>query len=241
MKSNLKKPIRFLIAFTILSFGLMAGCKKEDDTPVTEPDPVPAPVNTITDIDGNVYHSVTIGTQIWLVENLRVTHYRNGDSIPNISDEIQWAAQTSGAYCNYDNTVSNASVYGRLYNWYAVSDSRGLCPSGWHVATDAEYSTLITYLGGMTTAGARMKETGTAHWLSPNTGATNESGFTALPGGTRNNSGSFSNLLNHGYWWTATEKNASDTWSYNINYNHPDIYKTYDPKATGFSVRCIKD
>ncbi len=224
-----------------MAFFLLFACKKDDENTTTEPAPTPVPINTVTDYDGNVYHYVTIGTQVWMVENLKVTHYRNGDSIPNVPDDTQWSALTTGAYSDYENTASNSSVYGRLYNWFVVSDSRNICPAGWHIPSVTEFNTLISYLGGTSAAGGKLKETGTAHWLSPNTAATNETGFTALPGGTRNNSGSFSNAYNHGYWWTGTEMDPTNAWSYNINYNHPDIYNTYDLKPTGFSIRCIKD
>lgn len=234
----MKKKIYFY-ALIVMGLGLILtiSCKKDDDN-----EPAPTPVNnTITDIDGNVYHFITIGTQTWLVENLKTTRYRNGDSIPNITDETQWSNMTTGAYCNYDNNALNSDTYGRLYNWFVVNDSRYICPSGWHIPSDADWTILVNYLGGESVAGGKLKETGTTHWLSPNTGATNETGFTALPAGTRNSSGSFSNAFNHGYWWSTTEKDASNSWDRNLNYNHIDIYRNYDPKTTGFSIRCIKD
>jgi len=143
---------------------------------------------TMTDIDGNVYETVTIGTQVWMAENLKVTHYRNGNTILHIIDWFSWFTLT-GAYCEYDNDVNNVAVYGRLYNWYAVNDSRYIAPVGWHVPSDAEWLTLVDYLGGDTVADGKMKEIGTTHWVSPNTGATNESGFSALPGGYRDYGG----------------------------------------------------
>ncbi|OFY38572.1 MAG: hypothetical protein A2275_08655 [Bacteroidetes bacterium RIFOXYA12_FULL_35_11] len=222
----------------IVGFLLFTGsCKKDDDT---TSDTTPAP-STVTDIDGNVYHFVTIGTQVWMVENLKVKKYRNGDQISNPTDDTQWAGSTTGAYSNYDNSTTNADTYGRLYNWQAVNDSRKICPTGWHIPTDAEWATLTSYLGGESAAGGKMKETGTAHWLSPNTGATNEKGFTALPAGMRNSSGSFSNMFNHGYWWSSTESDATNAWSLNVNYNHANDYRNYEGKNTGFSVRCVKD
>lgn len=138
---------------------------------------------TVTDYDGNVYQTVLIGDQCWMMENLKVTHYRNGDPIPHVTDGVTWGNLTSGAYCNYNNDEGNVATYGRLYNWYAVDDSRNIAPAGWHVPSDAEWQTLVDYLGGDAVAGGKMKEAGTTHWASPNTGATNESGFTALPGG----------------------------------------------------------
>jgi uncharacterized protein (TIGR02145 family) len=151
---------------------------------------------TVTDIDGNVYQTVTIGGQEWMAENLKVIHYCNGDSIPNVTDAGVWTSLTTGAFCEYNNNVNNVATYGRLYNWYSVNDSRNIAPAGWHVPSDADWKQLEMTLGmsqsqadatGIrdTTEGAKMKEAGTTHWLTPNTGATNESGFSALPGGYR--------------------------------------------------------
>ena len=139
---------------------------------------------TVVDIDGNVYNTVTIGTQVWMVENLKTTKYRNGDAIPNVTGNASWVALSTGAYCWYNNDAATyKATYGALYNWYAVGDSRNIAPSGWHVATDSEWTTLSTFLGGESIAGDKLKEIGTSHWLSPNTGATNSNGFTAFPGG----------------------------------------------------------
>ena len=125
--------------------------------------------STVTDIDGNVYQTVTIGTQEWMAENLKVTHYRNGDPIQLVTDDSSWSNLSTGAYCDYDNDGDNVAVYGRLYNWFAVNDSRAIAPAGWHVATAADWQTLIDILGGDAVAGGKMKEAGTAHWLAPNT------------------------------------------------------------------------
>jgi len=216
----------------------VTGCKKDNNESEASVIPVN---NTVTDIDGNVYHTIIIGSQVWMVENLQVTHFRNGDPVPNIINESQWSSLTSPAWCNYDNDSLKGAYYGKLYNWYTVNDSRKICPSGWHVPSQTEWNTLVSYLGGTTLAGGKLKETGTVHWLNPNTGATNETGFTALPAGTRNNSGSFSNEKNHGYWWTSDENDTLSAWEWNVNYNHQDIYNFYDSKTTGFSIRCIKD
>ena len=226
-----------LISTLIFSIVLIGSCIKDEE----DNNQTPVPITTITDIDGNVYHVITIGSQTWMVENLEVTRFRNGDSIPNITDETQWSNMTSAAWCNYENDQAKGVLYGRLYNWYAVADSRNICPAGWHIPTQAEWTTLINYLGGESVAGGKLKETGTVHWLSPNTGATNETGFTGLPCGTRNSSGSFSNEKNHGYWWTTNENDSTSALEWNVNYNHTDIYNYYDTKSTGFSIRCIKD
>ncbi len=195
---------------------------------------------TVTDIDGNVYHTVTIGTQVWMVENLKVTKYRNGDPIPNITDGTQWNNLTAGAYCSYDNNAANVSTYGQLYNWYAVNDSRNICPAGWHVPTDAEWTTLTTFLGGESVAGGKMKEAGSAHWALPNTGATNESGFTALPGGWRGYDKLFHDLLYTGYWWSATQSSSS-AWERQLYQGTQTVDRLYLNQYLGISVRCIKD
>jgi uncharacterized protein (TIGR02145 family) len=198
---------------------------------------------TVTDIDGNVYQTVKIGDQWWMAENLKVTHYRNGDTIPNVTDPSAWNVLTTGAYCAYDNNIANVAVYGRLYNWFAVDDSRNMAPAGWHVPTDAEWQTLVDYLGGGAVAGGKMKEAGTAHWANPNTGATNESGFTGLPGGGRGGNGPYSGLGNGAGFWTSTENEyiSDAAWNRNLTYNHPEVIHDYSGKKSGVSVRCVKD
>ena len=153
----------------------------------------------VTDYDGNVYDTVIIGSLTWLKQNLKVTHYNNGVTIPNVTGNVEWASLTTGGRCYYDNdSVANDSVYGVLYNWYAVSDPGQICPSGWHVSTNAEWNTTEAYLGGTGIAGGKMKEAGTAHWLSPNTGATNSSGFTDLPGNMRDPAQNFRTIHENG-------------------------------------------
>jgi uncharacterized protein (TIGR02145 family) len=194
-----------------------------------------------TDIDGNQYHAVTVGTQMWLSSNLKVTHYRNGDAIANVTLGSDWDVLTTGAYCDYNNTASNSNTYGRLYNWYAVNDSRNIAPAGFHVATDAEWTTLVSYLGGDTIAGGKLKETGTSHWNSPNTGATNSTGFTALPGGNRFINDQFWDLGNMAALWTSTEKDASNAMYWKLAYNGKYVSTQFEKKKWGFSVRCVKD
>ena len=150
--------------------------------------------------------TVSICDQVWMKKNLDVDHYRNGDPIPQVTDPTQWANLTTGAWCYYNNDPANRTTYGKIYNWYAVNDSRGLAPVGWHIPTDAEWTELENCLGGESVAGGKMKETGTTHWLSPNTGATNESGFTALPGGSRSYmNGLYYEIGQSGAWWSSTE------------------------------------
>jgi uncharacterized protein (TIGR02145 family) len=196
---------------------------------------------TITDIDGNVYHTVTIGTQVWMVENLKTTRYRNGDAIQDGTSPELWVFGITGAYRMYDNDVSNSHTYGLLYNWYAVNDPRNICPAGWHVPTDPEWNTLVTYLGGDNVAGGKLKETGTTHWISPNIGATNSSGFTALPGGRAICDATFDYLGERGEWWCAMECDAGNAWYIGLIYLSGFIYKDYNTKKNGFSVRCLKD
>ncbi len=197
---------------------------------------------TMTDIDGNVYKTITIGTQTWMAENLKTTKYRNGDLIPNVTDGTAWSALATGAYCWYNNDVANKATYGGLYNWFAVADTRNIAPTGWHVPTDAEWTTLTTFLGGESVAGGKLKEAGTSHWSSPNTGATNSSGFTALPGGYRlNNGGSFYDVGTNGNWWSSTAYGASNAWNRALNYYFAYAYRYYNNKQYGFSVRCVRD
>ncbi|MFH2048723.1 MAG: FISUMP domain-containing protein [bacterium] len=197
--------------------------------------------NIIADIDGNVYQTVKIGNQLWMAENLKVTHYRNGDAIPNVTDNTTWSNLTTGAYCNYGNILNNASTYGRFYNWYAVSDSRNIAPNGWHVPTDAEWQSLVDYLGGDAVAGGKMKETGTSHWNSPNTRATNESGFSALPGGYRYTNGYCYHMGSSAYFWSSTEYGSGNAWGRGLDYGSSEVGRYSGNKPWGFSVRCIRD
>ena len=199
---------------------------------------------TVTDIDGNVYHTVKIGTQVWMTENLKSTRYRNGNPIANVVDGSQWSALTTGAYCDHSNLSDNGSTYGKLYNFYAATNQDNLCPKGWHVPADAEWTTLITFLGGESIAGGKMREIGTAHWQSPNTGATNDCEFTALPGGLRNKNGSFYNSIgSYCGWWSSTayEYDANVAFLRYIGNYDGGIYSKKDFKAFGLSVRCLKD
>jgi uncharacterized protein (TIGR02145 family) len=229
-------------SFAIMGVFLMvtSSCKKKDDTS----NPTPA-TGTVTDIDGNVYHIVTIGTQAWVVENLKTTRYNDGTSIPLVTDDDAWASLTTPGYCWYNNDASMfKNTYGALYNWYTVNTGK-LAPPGWHVPTDAEWTTLITYLGGVDAAGAKLKSTGTIPagtglWRSPNY-ATNESGFTAVPAGTCDYDGLFSQLSSSGYWWSASENDAPNAWFWYMFYDHSYTGSNYGYKTLGFSVRCIRD
>ena len=185
--------------------------------------------------------TIVIGTQQWMEKNLEVVTYRNGNIIPQVTDPTAWAALTTGAWCYYNNDPLNGAIYGKLYNWYAVNDPRGLAPTGWHVPTDAEWTTLSNTLGGDAVAGGKMKTTGTTIWSAPNTGATNESGFAGLPGGTRNYSGPFSTVGDYGYWWSSTEGGTPNAWHRFLNYSDGYIDRSNFDKRLGFSVRCLRD
>lgn len=186
--------------------------------------------------------SVSICCQRWMTKNLNVATYKNGDTIPNVTDGAAWAALTTGAYCYYNNdSTTYAATYGKLYNWYAVNDSRGLAPEGWYIPTDFEWTTLGSCLGGDAVAGGPMKEIGTTHWISPNTGATNLSGFTGLPGGYRISNGTFSLIGYVGSWWSFTETGTSFAWYRLLTYSLGELDNGSDNERLGFSVRCLRD
>jgi uncharacterized protein (TIGR02145 family) len=199
------------------------------------------PIGHVIDSDGNVYPTVKIGNHEWMAENLRVTHYRNGTAIPKISINTQWSSLIAGAYCWYNNDEStNKNLYGALYNGYAVLDSRILCPIGWHVPTQSEWTELSTFLGGGSVAGGKMKVA--VIWLSPNAGATNTSGFSGYPGGLRGYNGNFAFAITLGCWWTSTLYDASNLWYWDVYYQNAGLYNTnWGDYRYGFSVRCVKD
>jgi len=212
---------------------------------------------TVTDIDGNVYRTVKIGNQWWMAENLKVTRYRNGEAIPNVEDAGEWPNLATGAYCNYDNDVAKVAIYGRLYNWFSLSDSRSIAPAGWHVSTDEEWKQLEMTLGmSRSTAddtgwrgsdeGGKMKATGTREagtglWYSPNEGATNASGFSALPCGIRNGYGAYHYLDNYATFWSFTESISNYALTRSLYYNRSDVNRSDGGKVYGFSVRCVRD
>jgi uncharacterized protein (TIGR02145 family) len=203
---------------------------------------------TVTDIDGNVYNTVQVVNQCWTQSNLKTSRYRNGDAIPTGLSDAQWGSTSSGAYAIYNNDPVNDNLYGKLYNWYAVNDSRGLCPTGWHVPSDGEWTTLANHLGGSSVAGGSLKSTATqpapGGWNAPNTGATNSSGFTAFPGGARELEGTFVSMGFHGAWWNSTDAGGGSAWTRGTYYLHTELYR-YGAGITryrdGFSVRCLKN
>ncbi len=207
---------------------------------------------TVTDIDGNVYQTVLIGDQYWMTENLKVTRYRNGDPIPFVTDNVEWSNLGSGAYCEYDDDTANVAVYGRLYNWFAVDDSRNIAPVGWHVPTDDDWKQLETFLGMIQSQvdstgwrgvdeGGKLKEAGIEHWRDPNTGATNEFGFIALPGGYCTINGRFFELTENAFFWTSSESDEVNSWSRCLYYFYSQIRRSANSKQYGFSVRCVRD
>lgn len=200
------------------------------------------PDATVYDLDGNPYSSVTIGTQTWLTENLMTTKYANGENIPNILNNDDWQNATSGAWCHFENVADFEIPYGKLYNWFTVTDSRNVCPAGWHVPTDAEWQTLITFLGGSDLAGNKLKEAGRAHWSSSNDFATNSSGFTALPGGAQSALPGFSYPIQSlGMFWSVTPVDGENAYGYYLFDAYQSINKQEYIKQTGLTVRCVKD
>jgi uncharacterized protein (TIGR02145 family) len=201
-------------------------------------------ITKITDVEGNNYNIVTIGTQTWMAENLKTTKYNDGTNIPLVTNGTTWGTLTTPAYCWYNNDeAGNKITYGALYNWYTVNSGK-LCPSGWHIPDNSEWTTLTDYLGGQSIAGGKLKETGTAHWTTPNTGATDEVFFTGLPAGSRGGAGVFGNIGNYGYWWTANAHSVDPlyAWGFVLQYNLPEVIRAdYYYKRDGFSVRCIKN
>lgn len=222
---------KYILLYTFLAFSLFS-CSSSDSNNNN-------PTVDVVDIDGNIYQTVNICDQTWMKSNLNVSKYKNGDVIPQVQNESQWSNLTTGAWCYYQNNTSNGPIYGKLYNWYALNDSRGLSPTGWHIPTYQEWMALNSCLGD--NVGGKMKEVGTIHWLTPNTGATNESGFTGLPNGLRATNGTFSFLGEHGYWWSATENSSTEVKTFDLNYNYGQVSTYNVNKISGLSVRCVKD
>jgi len=198
-------------------------------------------ITRITDQDGNVYNTVTIGTQVWMAENLKVTKYNDGTPIPLVTDNGDWAYLTTPGYCWYNDSISYKNNYGAMYNWYTVNSGK-LCPIGWHIPSQVEWTILTDFLGGLTIAGGKLKESGNLHWNLPNTDATNISKFTGLPGGYRNyNGGAFLSLNLGGTWWSSTPDISSSSWSIAVVYDSSQALLISNNNNYGISVRCIKD
>jgi uncharacterized protein (TIGR02145 family) len=205
---------------------------------------------TMTDQEGNVYKTIVIGTQEWMAENLNTSIYRNGEAIPTNLDNAAWESTTSGAWAFYNYDASYACPYGKLYNWYTCADARQLCPVGWHVPTDPEWTVLTNYLGGEGVAGGKMKTTGTIEaaieaatglWYSPNAGAINSSGFSGVPGGYRFVGGGYDNIGDYGIWWSSSEFDTDYAWRRYLYFNDGYANRDYNRKQIGYSVRCLRD
>ena len=220
-------------SLAVLGFVLVLsnGCKKSEDTSSDE-----------VDKDGNVYKTVTINSQVWMAENLKTTKYQNNELIGTTTVPTSDISGESSPKYQWPSggNESNVGTYGRLYTWYAVIDNRNICPVGWHVPNNVEFSTLMSNLGGDDIAGKKLKELGTTHWASPNTEATNESGFTALPGGYRGYEGSYNFAGYTGYFWSSTEYDANNAWYRGLYYNGAYDHNLSNNKKVGFAVRCIK-
>jgi uncharacterized protein (TIGR02145 family) len=232
LKQNLLTILMIALTSTLFFF---SGCDKDDDDNQEQ-----IFNGTVTDIDGNVYSTVEIGDQIWTVENLKTTTYNDGTPIEFVENDTVWGNNTLGAFCWYDNNEAvYANTYGALYNWYAVNTGN-LCPDGWHVPTDDEWTELIEYLGGIEVAAGKMKEMDTINWNSPNEGASNLSGFTALPGGYRS-ANHFAYMGRQGIFWSSTEGDEYVAWNQELGYNRERINTVITDKHVGYSVRCVKN
>lgn len=227
------KSIQKAISLLIIG-SYFVSCGNDEDTKTPE--------TTVTDFDGNIYQTIQIGTQTWLTQDLKVTHYNDGTAIPHVTGNTAWANLSTPGYCWYDNDeIAYGETYGALYNWYAANTGK-LCPTGWHVPTDAEWLTLTTYLGGEDIAGGKLKEEGTTHWTSPNTGANDEVGFKALPGGHRASNGTFDYLEYRVYWWSATQgSNTNASWSRRIFYDDNSVGTNQFDRKGGYCIRCLKN
>jgi uncharacterized protein (TIGR02145 family) len=194
----------------------------------------------VKDIEGNSYITVTIGTNVWIAENLRTTKFNDGSAIPLVPENDTWTKLQTPAFAWYNNDPeSNSKTYGALYNWYAINTGK-VCPAGWHVATEKEWSSLH-FLEGSGSIGGNLKEAGTTHWKSPNTDATNATGFTGLPGGYRSIEGVFNYIRISGYWWCSTSFNDTYGLFYYLRFKSGVLFKSRSEKYCGFSVRCVKD
>ena len=225
-------PLALALAATLLT-----GCKKDKEDPMPQPQPV-----VMTDFDGNVYPTFTIGAAVWTSENLRTTRYKDGSPITTGLTNADWGntgTTNVGAYAVYGDLPANSAAYGRLYNWAAVNTGR-LAPTGWHVPSQAEWTTLVNALGGAGVAGGKLKSTATL-WNAPNTGASNSSGFGGLPGGYRGPSGNYTALGNTGYWWSASERNTTQADYLSLDNSFASSASNGATKSFGYSVRCVRD
>lgn len=198
-------------------------------------------IGTLTDIEGNVYQTVVIGTQEWMAENLRTSTYSNGEEIPNVTGQSEWADLSSGAWCYFDNDIQYEYPFGKMYNWYAVTDPRNVCPTGWHVPSAEEFAALSDYLGGDSIAGGKLKVVGAILWNGPNAEATNESGFSAVPGGLRNTLGNFESLGSRSFLWSTTDVGGLMGVCRLLYHDLDDFANSTKNLDCGQSIRCLRD
>lgn len=184
---------------------------------------------------------MVIGSQMWMKENLNVTHYNNNTPIQKVTDSTAWSMRTSAAYCYWGNDSAQTALYGALYNWYVVHDAGGICPTGWHVPSDDEWSVLVNYAGGDSNAGSHLKVTGNQHWLFKNSDADNSSGFSALPSGHRHTLGSFATLGYHTFWWSSTGTDSACAWKRHVSYDNTAVGRSVAENTTGFCIRCVSN
>lgn len=224
-----KEKSSFILVLVIITVSF-TGCKKDPKLP----DPV-------TDIDGSIYKTVKVGDQLWMAENLRTTRFNDGSGIPLVKDDNSWHSLTAAGYCWYNNDEASYKVpYGALYNGYTIASGK-LCPTGWHVPDIEEWRDLKIFLGDSTKTGGKLKESGTAHWLTPNKGADNRTGFTALPAGIRYFEGTFASVLSYSGIWSATETENDEEWYIGLYYGDATLATNHRNKKYGLTVRCLKD
>lgn len=232
----MKKTHALTSSIAVCFFLILQSCSKNKDDNSGQ-------TGTVTDVDGNVYSTITIGSQTWMTENLKTTRYNNGDTLVHTVDSADWDDLLTGAYTSYyDDVNTHVPVYGRLYNWHAAHDARNIAPVGWHVPSEVEWQTLINHLGGIAEAGGKMK-TVSSLWLSPNEGADNSSGFSALPGGYRHYNGKCTGMSEQAYWWSSTARTDDDQYAYyfTLLYNYAVANENNNHKEDLMSLRCVKD
>jgi len=235
MKTKILVYQLFIISLLVIT---SSACNKDDNNE----EPSDPNQGTVKDIEGNSYKTTKIGDQWWMAENLNTTKFRNGENIPYLAGSNEWTSTLSAGYCHSNNDTTLGAVYGLLYNWHAVDDGRKICPEGWHTPSNNDWSALVEFLGGNEIAGGKLKQTGIDFWNSPNTDASNESGFSALPGGVRNaNTGDFAGSGTTGSWWSASQQNIDKAGVWGLTTMNGAIATYNLDKNTGLSLRCIKD
>jgi uncharacterized protein (TIGR02145 family) len=230
---NLLNTMKHFCIILCLAVVAMISCQKEE---------VPEEISSsVTDIDGNQYRTIKLGVQWWMAENLKTSRFNNGNIIPEIQNGVEWFNNESAAWCHYDNDAQYDAVYGKLYNFYAVKDSRNICPAGWHVPSHTEWEVLERFLGKSTRMGGDLKQQGTTHWYQPNVGATDKYGFGALPGGRRYVAAAFTGMRFEGHWWTSTEAMDNTALTRALGFDSERLEGDAMKLGFGYSVRCVRD